>query len=237
MGERFEQEFEELKTMVLDMGKLSTEMLDKSVRSLKNNDMELADWVISKKGEIARMDDDIETRALRLLTLYQPVATDMRTIACCLKLNTYLARVGRYGKDIACVTKALKGKKHVSKLVSLPYMAKLVTDMLNDALYSFEHFDVSKMEDFSERDDDVDHLRWSIFRECLSYMMEEPKYIKQCANYIMVARYLERCGDNACKMNEKIHYMVTGVRVEVDKDYTAECCEDGGEPCQNKQEQ
>ena len=71
------------------------------------------------------------------------------------------------------------------------------------------------MKDLTEREATVDALRYSIFRECVSYMMEDPKNITRCSHYIMVSRYLERCGDHACKMSEKINYMVTGERVEI----------------------
>ena len=88
--------------------------------------------------------------------------------------------------------------------------------MLDDTMNAFKTKDVSNFSDFSDRDDTVDELRYSIFRECLSYMMEDPKVITRCTNYIMVARYLERCADHACKMAEKIYYMVKGERVEID---------------------
>ncbi|MGF3585462.1 MAG: phosphate signaling complex PhoU family protein, partial [Thermoplasmatota archaeon] len=102
------------------------------------------------------------------------------------------------------------------KLVSIPHMAEIVNGMINDVLYAFETGDISKFNDFIDREKTVDELRYSIFRECLSYMMEDPRVITRCTYYIMVARYLERCGDHACKIAEKIVYMVTGQRVEID---------------------
>jgi phosphate transport system protein len=216
MVEKFHDELKKLKKDVSSMGKLSTDMLIKSVKALKNQDTDLAQWVLVHKKDIAKWDIDIETKAFQLLTLHQPMAIDLRRIACSLKMITYLARVGRYGKDIAKLAIELSNKPHVKKLVSIPYMAELVTDMINDALYSFEHEDIEKIKDFSDRDDTIDQLRYSIFRECLTYMMEDQKYIKRCAHYTMVARYLERCADHACKMAEKIHYMVTGTHIEID---------------------
>ncbi len=104
-------------------------------------------------------------------------------------------------------------------------MAVFVCSMVDDALTAFEKGDVSKFNDFCEREETVDELRYSIFRECLSYMMEEPKVITRCTYYIMVARYLERCADHACKMAEKICYMVTGQRVEIDcREGTSKAC-------------
>jgi len=216
MVKKFHDELKKLNKDVIKMGVLAKEMLQKSVESLKELDAEKAEWVLSKKGAIADMDDKIEERTLRLITLYQPMASDMREIACILKMITYLNRVGRYGKDIAKLVGNWGDKRHVKKLVSIPHMSDLVCSMLEDAMNAFETKDVSKFSDFSDRDDTVDELRYSIFRECLSYMMEDPKVITRCTNYIMVARYLERCADHACKIAEKIYYMVKGERVEID---------------------
>jgi len=225
MVEKFHDELKELKNDVLKMGNLAKDMLKKSVESLKELDSEKAEWVISKKSKLADMDDDIEEKTLRLITLYQPMASDMREIACILKMITYLNRIGRYGKDIAKFEAEFEKNGHVKKLVSLPHMAEIVTGMIDDALYSFDKGDISKFNDFIEREETVDELRYSIFRECLSYMMEDPSVVTRCTYYIMTARYLERCGDHACKIAEKIIYMATGQRVEID------CREDTSKAC------
>ena len=110
-------------------------------------------------------------------------------------------------------------------MVSIPHMAEIVEGMIDDALSAFETADIKKFNDYIDRETTVDELRYSIFRECLSYMMEEPKVITRCTNYIMIARYLERCGDHACKIAEKIIYMVTGERVEIDcREETSKRC-------------
>ena len=190
-------------------------MLKKSIDALKTQDFKTAEWVNTQKNKIAEMDEKNEEKAMRLIALYQPMAKDMRTIACCLKMITYLARIGRYGKDIANVAIEISQDKPVAKLVSIPYMNDLVCAMISDTLNSFKKEDLTLIKDLSDRDDDIDSLRYSIFRECLTYMMEDPKKINRCAHYMMIARYLERCADHACKMAEKISYMVTGKRVEI----------------------
>ena len=215
MVEKFHKELENLKKEVIEMGNLAKEMLFNAVEALKNRDVRLAEEVVSKKREIAEMDEKIEEKALQLIALYQPMAKDMRAIACILKTITYLTRIGRYGKDIANVAKKLADKPHIAKLVEIPYMAELVCKMIDDALKAFETEDLSLIEDFSERDDSVDALRYSIFRECITYMMEDPKNITRCTHYAMIARYLERCADHACKIAEKVYYMVTGKRKEI----------------------
>jgi len=197
------------------MGELSTAMLSTAVESLKNLDLEKATWVNAQKKELAKMNVDLEEEALQLIALYQPMARDMRTIACCLKMIVDLNRIGRYGKDIANVTREIAPGPHIKKIISIPHMNELVQGMIVDDFTAFKTGDISLLKGFSERDNDVDSLRYSIFRECLSYMMEDPANITICTHYIMVARYLERCGDHACDMAEEIHYMVTGQRVEL----------------------
>jgi len=216
MVEEFHSELKELKKRVVKMGNLAQDMLQKSVKALKEQDTDLARDVHNCKQQIAVMDEEIEQDALKLITLYAPMAKDMRQIASMLKIITYLARIGRYGKDIANITLEISGKPHVKELVSIPYMAKEVDSMITDALTAFENEDVDTIDGFTSREKTVDELRYSIFRECLTYMMEDSKTIKRCARYIMVARYLERCGDHAVKMAEKIYYMVTGEHIDLD---------------------
>lgn len=215
MTEKFQSEFRELKEQVIEMGHLARFMLDNSVKALKEQDVELANQVLARKGELMQMDSDIEEKTLHILLLYQPMARDLRTIATIFKMITYLARVGRYGKDIAVLAVEMASQPHVKKLVSIPQIAGIVCGMIDDALESFKDGDLSRLEDIGERDDEVDEIRYSIFRECLTYMMEDAKTIRRCAHYIMIARYLERCGDHACKIAEKIHYMVNGEHVEI----------------------
>jgi len=225
MAGKFHDELDMLKKEVIKMGNLSKKMLKESVISLKEVNEKKAKWVISKKAKIADYDDKIEAEAFRLIALHQPMAKDMREIACILKLITYITRIGRYGKDIAKIVKHFEKEGHVKKLVDIPYMADIVCGLVNDALKVFKNGDLKLFNDFIDREEDVDELRFSIFRECLTYMMEDPKVIKRCTDYIMVSRYLERCGDHACKMAEKIFYMETGERVEIDcREETSKAC-------------
>jgi len=225
MVEEFHSELEKLKKRVVKMGNLAQDMLEKSVKALKEQDTELAKDVLSCKQQIADMDEEIEQDALKLLTLFQPMAKDMREMATVLKLITYLARIGRYGKDIANITLEISDKPHVKELVSIPYMAKEVDSMISDALVAFENENVETINGFTAREKTVDELRYSIFRECLTYMMEDSKTIKRCTRYIMVSRYLERCGDHAVKMAEKIYYMVTAEHIDLDPPGPSPSCE------------
>jgi phosphate transport system protein len=217
--EKFHEELAELKYDVMRMGLFAGNMLSKAIEALKKRDTKLAEFVLSQKIQLGEMDDEIEAKALQLLMLYQPMAIDVRTVACSLKLITYLTRIGRYGKDIANIAIVLEKEptNGVLKLIKIPQMGELTEQMIDDALNAFYTDDLSliAVENFNERDDDLDSLRYSIFRECVSYMIEDPRKIHVCTQYIMVGRYLERCGDHACKMAEKVHYMVTGKRVDI----------------------
>jgi phosphate transport system protein len=215
MSDRFHAELERMKENSLGMGYLAEDMLRKSVLALEKRDTDLVEWIKSQKKDLSNQNDRIEEEIYSIIALYQPVAKDMRTVACSLRMISASERIGRYGKDIANIVAAIADQPPIGRLVGIPHMADLVLDMIDDALMAYEKEDLSLIQDHSERDDVIDALRHSIFRECITYMMEDPKTITRCTNYVMIARYLERCGDHSCKMAEKIHYMVTGERVEI----------------------
>jgi len=215
MAEKFHTELKNLKTETLEMAHLGRFMLRTAVDALIRQDPELAESVIVRKGEIHDLEVRLEEHCYHLIALYQPMAKDMRTIACTLKVISASLRIGRYGKVIAKVVKELADRPHIANLMSIPHMADLAIDMVDDAITAYESDDLTLIKDFSTRDDTVDALRHSIFREGITYMMEDPKNISRCTHYIMVARYLERCADHACKIAENVHYMETGERIEI----------------------
>jgi len=215
MAKELRKEIVELKTKVLDMANLALKMLEDSVEALNNNDLELAKIVEERKYELRRYDEEIEAETLRTIGLFQPMAIDLRRLGTILKIITYLYRIGRYGKDIAVVVKELQTKYPISEMLGIRHMWEHVKPMIVDAIDSFDESKIEKIKDFEERDDEIDQMRWSIFRESISYMIEDPRNINISAHIIMIARYLERCGDHACKIAEKVHYMVTGDHIEI----------------------
>jgi phosphate transport system protein len=215
MAKEFHKSLEYLKKRLIEMSELSSKMLSDSIKALSEKDQALAQSVDDRKDELREFDVEIETRSLQLLTLYQPMAVDLRTIAAILKIITYLYRVGRYGKDIAAIVILLNDKQPLSEIIGIIHMWEHVQSMLDDAIEPFTTKNVSKFNRFTERDNEIDQLRWSIFRESVSYMMEDPRNITTSAHVMMIARYLERCGDHACKIAEKVYYMVTGKRIEI----------------------
>ena len=215
MAEKFLTELKNLKADTLEMAHLGRFMLRTAVDALIRQDKELAATVVARKEEIHQMEVRLEEHCYRLIALNQPMARDMRFIACTLKVITASLRIGRYGKVIANIVKEISDKPHIANLMSIPHMADLVIDMVDDAIKAYESDNLRHIDDFSSRDDTIDALRHSIFREGITYMMEDPKNISRCTHYIMVARYLERCADHACKIAENVQYMETGERVEI----------------------
>jgi phosphate transport system protein len=215
MAEKFHTELKNLKTETLGMAHLGRFMLRTAVDALICQDRELAATVLARKEEIHLMEVRLEEHCYHLIALNQPMAKDMRVIACTLKVITASLRIGRYGKVIANIARKISDQPHIANLMSIPHMAELVIDMIDDAIEAYDKDTLTLISDFSARDDTIDALRQSIFREAITYMMEDPKSITRCTHYILVARYLERCGDHACKIAENVHYMETGERIEI----------------------
>jgi phosphate transport system protein len=215
MAEKFHTELKNLKRETIEMATLGRNMLRTSVDALVRQDVELAASVVRQKEEIHKREVRLEEHCYQMIALNQPVAKDMRVIACTLKVITASVRIGRYGKVIANIVSQISDKPHIANLMSIPHMAELVIEMVDDSIKAYDTDDLRLITEFSARDDTIDALRHSIFREGITYMMEDPKNISRCTHYIMVARYLERCADHACKIAENVHYMHTGERIEI----------------------
>ena len=212
MERSFHKDIDELTERVLEMAALSRKSVHDGVEAFAALDADAARKVIEMNQQINRLDVAIEARALDLIALHQPMAKDIRTLGACLKIITYLDRIGRYGYDIAKATLALQGKPHVKKLVGIPIMRDKALALLDRSVAAFRERDATKARTVQPADDEVDALYDQIFRECLTYMIEDPRQITQCTQYILVARHLERVGDNSGKIAEKTIYMVTGER-------------------------
>ncbi len=215
MADKFHDEILNLKCDVVNMARFGRTMLNDSMIALQLQDLEMARGVKGRKVTLQEQHDSLEDRIFTMIALYQPVARDLRTLVCSLMIVQSSERIGRYGKDIANATRHLADTDTTGNFISIPHMSELVVGMIDDATLAYEQENLNTIEDMSKRDDVVDSLRTSIFRECLTYMMEDPRTITRCTHYVMISRFLERSGDHACKMAEKIHYMVTGERTEI----------------------
>ncbi len=215
MKSRFHSDLEDLTEDVNEMGQMVCMMLNRSVAAFADGDREMAEWVLERKDEVSRLDSLIEDEALRLLVLHQPMARDMRRLATILKIITYMERIGRYGKNIASAALDLIDSDQHTPMPKIATMGSLAGGMVKDAVDAFESGDIRPMMDFASRDDELDRMRYDYLRTALEEMKASACNVDIYSSYLMVARYLERCGDNACKMAEKTHYMVTGRRIEI----------------------
>jgi phosphate transport system protein len=215
MTDKFHAELEDLKKEVAGMAHFALGMLRDALESFANQNEGEASTVLERKEQLRETGIRLEECCYQLIALNQPMAKDMRTIACSLKVISAADRIGRYGKATAKIVKEISREPHIANMMSLPVMAEYVLAMIEDAVAAYETENNQTLKDFSARDDAIDALRHSIFREAITYMMENPKTITQATYYIIIARYLERCADHACKIAENVWYMETGERVEI----------------------
>jgi phosphate transport system protein len=212
----FHSQLQDLTARLDDMATLSKAMLRDGVHAFENLDRVLAKEVDGRKEMLADLDDEIEATALNLLALQGPMASDLRRIGATLKLISYLNRIGRYGRDIGnTLNRWPEGQPHAFEIVDIPNMAEKVMEMLDLALGAFREGSEPDVAAITRLEDQVDTMRRRIWDSCLVRMFESSRNIEPGALYMMIARYLERCGDNVCKMTEKLFYVATGQRIIV----------------------
>jgi phosphate transport system protein len=209
----YESELEELDKKVAVMALKSKEAITLAVNSFEKLDQGLADQVIKIDGEMYVLNIEIEKQCLEVIALQSPVAKDLRAIGTYLKVITDFDRIGRYARDIAEVTHHSADKPHFKPLVSIPHIAEMASKMVDLSVQAFLERDTKLTKEVFEIEDKVDSLYDEIFREVITYMMEDSKKIGIGINYMLVARYLERIADHAVNISERVIYMVTGERV------------------------
>lgn len=214
MSDKFDTELKILRERTLEMGDFAVAMFADSLKALEEMDETLAKDIISRKTRLSEYNDSIDDETLRLLTLYQPVASDIRSISCISQMNTSLYRLGRNGKDIAKLMTTLPNTPHLKVIAIISHMGQFVLAMIKDVIEAFRTGDISKLLDLGAKDNEVDALQEAIFRESFTYMMEDNRNISRCIEYVMVSRYLERMGDHACLMGERVYFMVVGEKLE-----------------------
>jgi phosphate transport system protein len=211
---RYTEELELLHQEVIRMGDLAKEMVLKGVQSFLTSDADLKNEVAKLDQDIYRQEQMVEKHCVELIALYQPVASDLRTVSTCLKIITDLNRIGRYGRDIAELSDHSEMDSSFRRIMAIPLMADLAMGMVTDSINAFVVRDVQAAKQLFARDDDVDSLWNTIFRESLTYMIEDPRNITVGTHLILVARYLERIADHACNIGDRVVFMVTGVRLD-----------------------
>jgi phosphate transport system protein len=203
----FHQELETLKEQLLRMGGRAEAIVNKAVEALKRRDVELAHAVFEDDRFLDQMEIDIEERCVSLLALQQPMAGDLRFITAALKISNDLERVGDHAVNIAEGAVALAGMPQLKPLVDIPRMADLALAMLREALDAFVHRDSATARRICLRDDDVDDLNRQLFRELVSYMIEDPSTVSRALELIRVAHNLERVADMATNVAEEVVFI------------------------------
>lgn len=203
---------ESLRQDILIMGNAVSVSIEEAVQSLSRQDLELARKVIAGDDIIDKLEVDIEDKCMVLIARQQPMARDLRILGTGLKITTDLERIGDHACDIASITLRMANQPLIKPLVDIPRMAVLAQAMLKNSLEAYVNLDIALAEQVCLADDEVDDIYNQVFRELLTYMMEDPKTISQATQLIFVGRYLERIADHATNIAEWSIYLVTGQR-------------------------
>ncbi|MEM9442937.1 MAG: phosphate signaling complex protein PhoU [Pseudomonadota bacterium] len=209
----YDEEITALQRRIIQMGGMVEKQVSDAIRALKERDVELAAHVIDKDDQVDQMEEDIDKEVIRLLATRQPMAVDLRLVAMATKISNDLERIGDYAANMA--KRAISLAKHppLKPLYTIPHMGQITQAMVNQILDAYVERDADKAMAAWHRDDEVDQLYDSLFRELMTYMLEEPRNIPTCVDLLSVAKHVERIGDHACNIAEKIHYMVHSERI------------------------
>jgi phosphate transport system protein len=205
----FQEELEQLKARLLEMGGIAEEQVRLSVKGLVDRDRDLIARVLTGDDPLNALHIEIDKRCFTLLALYQPMAADLRTIVAAVKINTDLERVGDLAINIAEAARHYTEHMPVKRLIDIPRMATIAQGMLRDALDAFVRKDIDLAQRVLNEDDTLDALKTQIFRELLTYMLQDPSTTEPSLELILISRHLERIGDHATNIGEDVIFMVT----------------------------
>ncbi len=206
----FDEELEKLDNVIAQMGGLAEAQLADSIEALVKRDSEKAARVAAADERIDELERKVDILAVRLLALRQPVADDLRIVISALKISGLLERIGDYAKNVAKRTIALSQTPPMGATQTVARMGGVVQEMVKHVLDAYIGRDSEKAEDVRRRDAEVDALHTSLFRELLTYMMEDSRNISACTHLLFVAKNIERIGDHATNIAEAVHFMVHG---------------------------
>jgi phosphate transport system protein len=207
----FDVDLQEITRMVAEMGGLAEKQIADSVDALARRDSERARRVLAADANIDALQREIEEKGVLTIARRQPMAVDLREIVAALRLANDLERIGDLAKNIAKRVTAVSGDFHPQKLMrGLQHMSALVLGQLKQVLDAYASHDLNKALAVWKSDEEVDALCTSLFRELLTYMMEDPRNITFCIHLMFCAKNIERMGDHATNIAESVHYMVQG---------------------------
>src|SRR5688572_11627727 len=210
----FQQDLDALKERLLAMGGLAEERVRESVRGLMDREHAALDGVLKGDEPINDLHMEVDDRCFKLLALHQPMAADLRVIVAAVKINTDLERVGDLAVNIAEAGKRYLQHPPVKPLIDIPRMGDIAQSMLREALDSFVRRDTALAQRVLNEDDRLDGLKTQIFRELLTYMLQDPATVEPALDLILVSRHLERIGDHATNIAEDVIFMVSARDVD-----------------------
>jgi len=209
----YDDEINALQRQIIQMGGVVEKQVSDAIRALKERDVSLAAQVIEQDDQVDQMEEDIDKETIRILATRQPMAVDLRLVAMAMKISNDLERIGDYAANMAKRAISLAEHQPLKPLYTIPHMGQITQAMVKQILDAYVERDSEKAMAAWHRDDEVDQLYNSLFRELMTYMLQEPRNIPTCVDLLSVAKHVERIGDHACNIAEKIHYMVHGERI------------------------
>jgi len=209
----YDEELTHLDSLIAEMGGRAETQLADAIDALMRSDIAAAERIREDDKRIDRMEEEIDAFTLRLLALRQPMAADLRAIVAALKASSDLERIGDFSKNSAKRVEALSKYPPLGgSLSSIARMSAVVQEMINNVLDAYVDRDADKADDVRARDEDVDTMYTSLFRELLTYMMENPANITPCTHLLFIAKNIERIGDHTTNVAEQVHFIVHGKR-------------------------
>jgi phosphate transport system protein len=206
----YDEELQELRNHLLEMGGLVEKQIADAIRALVERDDEFARLIIERDRTVNRMEVQIDDLCLRLLALHQPAARDLRLITTALKITTDLERAGDMAENICERVLELCREPQLKPLIDVPRMAAIAQDMLRQSLDAFVREDTELALQVCHQDDEVDQLADQLLRELLTFMLEDPHTISRALRLIFISKYLERLADHATNIAEMVIFMVKG---------------------------
>ena len=211
IAKAFDTDLQELNRMVAEMGGLAEKEIADAVHALVRRDTDLALKTIAADAQVDALQHDIEERAILTIARRQPMAVDLREVVSALRVANEIERIGDLAKNIGKRVLDLNGEYPSPKLIrGVEHMGSLVLSQLKRVLDSYAARDVSNAMEVWKRDEEIDAMCVSLFRELLTYMMEDPRNITFCIHLLFSAKNIERMGDHATNIAETVHYMIKG---------------------------
>ena len=206
----FDEDLRKLDNLIAEMGGLAESQFADCITALVKRDSELAESVVVSDKRIDEIEAEVDQHTITMLALRQPMAEDLRTVITALRIASLLERIGDYGKNVAKRTIAITQTPPVGPSRTIARMGNVVQGMIHTVLDAYLQRDANLADDVRLRDEDVDALHTSLFRELLTYMMEDPRSISACTHLLFVAKNIERIGDHATNIAENVHFLVHG---------------------------